>query len=88
MIEKKSGSVEGLDPKLGRKASLKEKCANNIVGGAYHAFCLAVLWWCVREREAIGDAIVGDGCAKGGVDESATIITLHAFNECVKLVRM
>ena len=59
-VEDVSGGVKCFDPKLGRKASLKEKCADNVVGGAYHAFCLAILWRCVRAREAVGDAVVGE----------------------------
>jgi hypothetical protein len=42
-IEKMSGGVEGLGPKIGRQGGLEEKGADNIIDGANGSFSFADL---------------------------------------------
>jgi hypothetical protein len=42
-VEKVSGGVEGLDPKIGRHGGLEEKGADNIIDGANSSFGFTIL---------------------------------------------
>ena len=42
-IEKIDSGMEGLDPVTRRKTSLEQKTAHDVVCGAEHSFCAAVL---------------------------------------------
>jgi hypothetical protein len=42
-VEKMSGSVESLGPKIGRQGGLEEKGADNIIDGANGSFGFAIL---------------------------------------------
>jgi hypothetical protein len=42
-IEEVGGGVQALHPEASRERRLKQKGAHGVVGGANHAFCLAIL---------------------------------------------
>jgi hypothetical protein len=42
-VEEVGGGVQALRPEASRKRRLKQKGAHGVVGGANHAFCLAIL---------------------------------------------
>ena len=42
-VDKVSGGMKGLDPVTRRKTSLEQKTAHDVVCGAYHSFCVAIL---------------------------------------------
>lgn len=64
---------------------MDKKGTDDIVGGAKHALGLAILRGCVGARETIHDTVGGEECAKRGVDKFAAIVTLHTFDESMKL---
>ena len=63
---------------------MNEKGAYDIVGGGKHALNLAVLRRSVRARETIYDT-VGREVAERSVDKLPAIVTLHTFDESMKL---
>jgi Fe2+ transport system protein B len=77
--------VESFDPKLGRKVGLNKKSADNVIGGANHAFSFSILWGCMRTRQTKRDAISRKKRTKFIVNKFTTIITLQAFYNSMKL---
>ena len=64
---------------------MNEKDAYDVVGGAKHAPSLAILRRSVRAREMIYDTVGREKVAERSVDELPAIVTLHTFDESVKL---
>jgi hypothetical protein len=50
-VEKMIGSVKGFYPKLRREVGLEKEGADDVVGGADHAFGAPVLRGCIGTRE-------------------------------------
>jgi hypothetical protein len=79
-VEEVGGGVQALSSEASRERGLKQKGAHGVVGGANHAFCLAILGrgiWArhvqlntVREKEGTG----------GGVIKLAIIVTLDGLD--------
>lgn len=63
---------------------MNEKRASDVICGTEEALGFTILRESVWAREAVGDAIHGEG-AQRGVDEFTTIITLQGFNNDIVL---
>ena len=76
-IEEESGSGKGLSP-VGRwHGRMKEHGADGVVGGAKHAFSLAILRRGIRTREAEHNAIASEEGGGSMVNELGPIISLE-----------
>jgi hypothetical protein len=58
---------------------LEGEGADNIISGANHPFCLAILGRSVRARESKANAKSGKEIPKGGGEKFSSIITLEAL---------
>jgi hypothetical protein len=84
-IEEVSGSGQGVNP-VGRwHGGLKKKGADNIVGGADHAFGLSVLLRGVGAGHAESDAVGKKERTRGGVVKLTPVVALHAFDGAAEL---
>ena len=76
-IEEESGSGKGLSP-VGRwHGRMKEHGADGVVGGAKHAFSLAILWRGIGTREAERNAMASEEGGGSMVNELGPIISLE-----------
>lgn len=86
-IQKVGRSLEAFNPIGSRKGGLEQHGANDVVHGADHAFCLAIL----RRRVGTGhpehSAMVKEEGASGGVVELAPVVALNLLNSIAKLGR-
>ena len=64
---------------------MEKESAHDIISCTNKAFRFAILRGGVRARKPIDDAIGGEKGAKRGVDEFAAIVTLHSFDDHMKL---
>ena len=84
-IEEEGGCDESLSP-IGRwHGRMEEHGADGVVGGAEHAFSLAVLWGGIGAGEAEQNAMAGEERGGGVVNKLGPIICLKGFRCCAKL---
>jgi len=84
-IEEEGGCGESLSP-IGRwHGRMEEHGADGVVGGAEHAFSLAVLWGGIGAGEAEHNAMAGEERVGGVVNKLGLIICLKGFRCGAKL---
>jgi len=77
------GAELGLE--ASRKRGLKQESAHGVLGGANHAFSLAVLRGGIRARHAQMNTVREKEGVGGGVVELPTIVTLDSLDSEAKL---
>jgi hypothetical protein len=79
-IEEVGGGVQALSPEASRKRRLEQKGAHGVVGGANHAFGLAILRGGIRARHAQLNTVREEESTGGGVIKLMTIVTLDGLD--------